>query len=365
MSVEFRVFDSDSHFIEPVDLWRHIDPAYRGRGPVAVADHGGLVVDGHSLPTVRFKGVKRWNESLRTDYRAYQARGWDPGAYLEAMAKLGVERMALFPSRGLMQVAARGLDPQLASAIVRAYNDWVAEFLVGADDRIVGIGQLDLRDVGAAIAEARRGATELGFRGFFILPEPPLPGVTLDRPYYDPLWSALEDLGLALAVHNVAGTDLGQIGADRFGDWALPRIAFAFPLEAQVALFQFLAGGICERHPNLRVVVLESGAGWLPFWLWWLDELTERYRGLDVPELSLRPSEYFRRQCFVSADLEEPTLPAVIDALGVGPIVTALDFPHPEARPGYGAFLQRADFGDDAKRRILWDNPARLYGVQP
>ena len=365
MSVEFRVFDSDSHFIEPVDLWRHIDPAYRGRGPVADADHGGLVVDGHSLPTVRFKGVKRWNESLRTDYRAYQARGWDPGAYLEAMAKLGVERMALFPSRGLMQVAARGLDPQLASAIVRAYNDWVAEFLVGADDRIVGIGQLDLRDVGAAIAEARRGATELGFRGFFILPEPPLPGVTLDRPYYDPLWSALEDLGLAVAVHNVAGTDLGQIGADRFGDWALPRIAFAFPLEAQVALFQFLAGGICERHPNLRVVVLESGAGWLPFWLWWLDELTERYRGLDVPELSLRPSEYFRRQCFISADLEEPTLPAVIDALGVGPIVTALDFPHPEARPGYGAFLQRADFGDDAKRRILWDNPARLYGIQP
>jgi len=363
MTGGFRIFDSDSHFVEPTDLWRHIDPAYRGREPIAAADHGGLVVDGRTLPTVRFKGVKRWNESLQTDYRLYHERGWDPAAYLEAMSHQGIERMALFPSRGLMQVAAWGLDPQLAAAIVRAYNDWVAEFLVEGKGQIVGIGQLDLRDVDAAIAEARRGTTELGFKAFFILPEPTLPGVTLDRPYYDPLWSTLEELDVAVAVHNVAGTGLGQIGADRFGDWALPRIAFAFPIEAQVALFQFLAGGICERHPKLRVVILEAGAGWVPFWLWWLDELTERYRGLDVPELSLRPSEYFRRQCFISAEMDEPTLPAVIDALGTDPIVTASDFPHPEATMGYGSFLSRDDVGEHAKRQILWDNPVRLYGI--
>ena len=363
MGADYRIFDSDSHFVEPVDLWRHIDPAFRGREPVSDPDHGGLVVDGRRLPTVRFKGVKRWNESLRTVYRPYQERGWDPTAYLAAMSDQGIERMALFPSRGLMQVAAWGLDPHLAAAIVRAYNDWVAGFLAEGNGQIVGIGQLDLRDVDAAITEARRGATELGFKAFFILPEPALPGVTLDRPYYDPLWSTLEELGVAIAVHNVAGHGLAQLGADRFGDWALPRIAFAFPLEAQVALFQFLAGGICERHPDLRVVILEAGAGWVPFWLWWLDELTERYAGLDVPELSLRPSEYFRRQCFISAEMEEPTLPAVIDALGTDPIVTASDFPHPEGTMGYGSFLARGDVGDDAKRRILWDNPLRLYGV--
>jgi len=119
-----------------------------------------------------------------------------------------------------------------------------------------------------------------------------------------------------------------------------------------VALFQFLAGGICERHPKLRVVILEAGAGWVPFWLWWLDELTERYRGLDVPELSLRPSEYFRRQCFISAEMDEPTLPAVIDALGTDPIVTASDFPHPEATMGYGSFLDRDDVGEHAKRQV-------------
>ena len=149
-----------------------------------------------------------------------------------------------------------------------------------------------------------------------MLPEPPLPGVTLERAYYDPLWSTLEELDVALALHNVAGTGLGQIGADRFGQWALPRVAAAFPLESQLTLFSFLVGGICDRHPGLRVVVLESGAGWLPFWLWWLDELYERYEGLDCDSLSMPPSDLFRRQCFISAEMEEPTVRAVVDALG-------------------------------------------------
>jgi predicted TIM-barrel fold metal-dependent hydrolase len=232
-------------------------------------------------------------------------------------------------------------------------------------DRLVGMGQLDLRDAGAAATEARRTVTELGMHGFFVLPEPPLPGVTLERAYYDPLWSTLEELDVPLALHNVAGTGLPQLGADRFGDWALPRIAFAFPLEAQMTLFSILIGGICDRHPNLRVVVLESGAGWLPFWLWWLDELYERYVGLDCEELSAIPSELFRRQCFVSAEMEEPDLRRVVDALGVGSIVTAADFPHPEGTfpDGVREFLARGDLTDAEKQAICWDNPRRLYGI--
>ena len=361
------MFDVDSHFMEPPDLWRDLmEPEYRDRAPVGDADRGGLTVDGdRRFPTLRWKRMASLNADWAGAYGRYDERGWDPEAYIMAMDDQGIDRMALFPSRGLMQVAPWGLDPKLAAAVVRAYNTWVAEFVAKGDGRLLGVGQLDLRDVDAAVAEARRGATELGFRAFFVLPEPPLPGVTLEREYYDPLWSVLEELDVALALHNVAGTGLGQIGADRFGEWALPRIAFAFPLETQVALFQFLVGGICERHPGLRVVVLESGAGWLPFWLWWLDELAERYEGVDVPPLSLRPSDYFRRQCFVSAEMEEPTLKYVVDALGAGNIVTASDFPHPEGTfpDGVRTFVARDDLTDATKRTILWDNPRRLYGV--
>jgi predicted TIM-barrel fold metal-dependent hydrolase len=371
VSADLPVFDADSHFMEPPDFWaEHIDPALRDRAPVGAPDRGAMTVDGdRRVPTVRWRrlagGLASLNDEWATTYRKYDERGWDPDAYVMAMDDQSIDRMALYPSRGLMQVAPWGLDPVLAAAIVRAYNDWAATFVADVPDRLFAVGQLDLRDVEAAITEARRGADELGLRAFFVLPEPPLPGVTLERAYYDPLWSALEELDVALALHNVAGTGLGQIGADRFGDWALPRIAAAFPLEAQLTLFSFLVGGICDRHPGLRVVVLESGAGWLPFWLWWLDELYERYVGLDCEELSAPPSELFRRQCFVSAEIEEPGLRAVVDALGIDCIVTASDFPHPEGSfpDGIREFVARGDLGDDEKRRILWDNPRRLYGI--
>jgi predicted TIM-barrel fold metal-dependent hydrolase len=368
---DWPVFDADSHFMEPADLWRdRLDPDLRDRAPFGSDDRGALFVDrDRRFPTVRWRsragGLATLNQEWTETYARYSSRGWDPEAYVLAMDDQGIDRMALYPSRGLMQVAAWGLDPALGAAIVRAYNDWAAAFVANVPDRLFAVGQLDLRDADRALAEARRCVEEHGFRGFFVLPEPPLPGVTLERPYYDPLWSTLDDLDVALALHNVAGTGLGQLGADRFGEWALPRIASAFPLEAQMTLFSFLIGGICDRHPGLRVVVLESGAGWLPFWLWWLDELYERYVGLDCDELSATPSELFRRQCFVSAEIEEPGLRSVIDALGVECVVTASDFPHPEGSfpDGIRDFVNRGDLSEAEKRRILWDNPRRLYGV--
>jgi uncharacterized protein len=365
------VFDADAHFMEPPDFWaEHLEPALVERGPVGSGDRGAMVVDrDRRVPTVRWRrlagGLATLNDEWATRYARYEQRGWDPEAYLMAMDDQGIDRMALYPSRGLMEVAAWGLDPKLAAAIVRASNDWAEKFVAHVPDRLLAIGQLSLRDVDGAVAEARRCAEQHGFRACFVLPEPPLPGVTLERDYYDPLWAALAELDMALALHNVAGTGLGQLGADRFGDWALPRIAAAFPLESALTLFSFLVGGICDRHPGLRVAVLESGAGWVPQWLWWLDELYERYVGLDTPELSATPGELFRRQCFVSAELEEPYLRHVLDALGADCVVTASDFPHPEGSfpDGVREFRARTDVTDTEKTAILWDNPRRLYGV--
>ena len=366
---DFPIVDVDSHFMEPPDFWaEHLEPAFRGRGPVGDPDRGGATIDGdRRFPTLTWRsrsgGLSTLNDMWAKEYARYDERGWDPEAYVIAADDQGIDQMVLYPSRGLMQVSAWGLDPALAAAIVRAYNDWAASFVAHAPDRLLAVGQLDLRDVDAAIAEARRGVEQHGFRGFFVMPEPPLPGVTLERAYYDPLWSVLEELDVALALHNVAGTGLGQIGADRFGPWALPRIAAAFPLESQLTLFSFLVGGICDRHPDLRLVVLESGAGWLPFWLWWLDELYERYEGLDCDALSASPSELFRRQCFVSAEIEEPHLDAVVNALGSGCIVTASDFPHPEGTfpNGVREFAARPDLSPTTAQAILSDNPRRLY----
>jgi len=361
-----RAFDADAHFMEPPDLWAsYIDPRFRARAPVGDPDRGGLTVDGRlRFPTLRWARMGALNERWARAYGEYERRGWDPGAYALALERQQVDHMALYPSRGLMQVAPRGLDPELAAAVTRAYNRWSADFVAGSGGRLLAIAQLDLRDASAARAEAERAAREHGTRAFFVLPEPPLPGVTLDSPYYDPLWSALEDLDAALAIHNVAGTGLGQIGADRFGTWAAPRIAFAFPLEAQLTLFSFLCGGICERHPRLRVVVLESACGWLPHWLWHLDQIAEEYGAVDLPRLGLRPSEYFRRQGFVSAEVDEPELARVAQQYGEC-IVAASDFPHPEGTfpGGVRRLCERGDLDGEQLAKILWENPLRLYGL--
>jgi len=366
MTEKLGAFDADAHFMEPADFWTdYIDPEFRDRAPVGDADRGGLTVDGRlRFPTVRWARMDTLNEQWAEAYGEWDSRGWDAPSYLEALEKQDVQHMALYPSRGLMQVAPWGLDPKLAAAVTRAYNRWSADFVSDSGGRLLAIGQLDLRDVDAAIAEANRCVREDGFRAFFILPEPPLPGVSLDRPYYDPLWSALEDLDVALSIHNVAGTGLGQIGENRFGSWAAPRVAFSFPLEAQVTLFSFLCGGICERHPRLRMAIHESGSGWLPFWLWHLDEIAEEFANVDLPKLSLKPSEYFRRQCFLSADASEPLLPHVLETVGTECIVTASDFPHPEGTfpDGIRRLEERDDIPVAAQRQILWDNPRRLYG---
>lgn len=358
----YRVIDADSHYHRIPDLRDdYIDPEFRDRLPETRPD-GVTMVDNRGMSTVQWKRMDYLNEMWDTEYGAYAERGFDPKSYLMAMEDQGVDKMALF---GVPTVGAWGLDPAVADAMVRGFNRWVADFVADTEDRVIPIGQIDLRNVDAAIREVERCVKEYGFKGFFTNTQPPIPGITLDKPYYDPLWSTFEELDVPLCLHNVAGAGHGQIGQDRFGDWAAPRVAFTFPVEMQVAFFQVLLGGMCERHPNLRVVGLESGAGWLPYILWYYDELYERYHDCDLPPMKLKPSEYFKRQCFLSAELEEPTLKYVVDYIGADNIVTACDFPHPEGPypDGVRHFIDRNGIDAEAKRKILCDNGQRLYGV--
>lgn len=359
----YRIIDADSHYHRIPDLKdTYIDPEFRDRLPTVRPD-GVTMVDGRGMSTVQFKRSDYLNDMWDTEYGKYASRGFDPKAYLMAMDDQAVDKMALF---GVPIVGAWGLDPAVADAMVRGYNRWVHDFVDQTEGRAIGIGQIDLRDVDRACKEVRHCVEEYGFRAFFTNTQPPIPGITLDRPYYDPLWSTMEEMDVALCLHNVAGAGHGQIGQDRFGDWAAARIAFTFPVEMQVAFFSILLGGVCERHPNLRVVGLESGAGWLPYLLWYYDELFERYHEVDLPPMELKPSEYFRRQCFISAELEEPTLPHVMDLLGADNVVVGSDFPHPEGPypDGIRVFVDGNAISADDKRKILCDNPRRLYGVE-
>ena len=126
----------------------------------------------------------------------------------------------------------------------------------------------------------------------------------------------------------------------------------------------FVGGGILEKHPSLRVAFLEANCSWLPWLLWRLDDGHEREVDVYMPELTLKPSELFKRQCWVSIEPDEGPAKYTIDWIGSNQIVFSTDYPHGDSRypESVAAFLEMG-IPDEDKRKILWDNCARFYKV--
>jgi predicted TIM-barrel fold metal-dependent hydrolase len=278
------------------------------------------------------------------------------------MATDGIGTVALYPTFGLMIQGVTEREPALA--LCRAVNDWTAAYCEHDSTRLLGVGTLPLTDAGDAFAEARRCVEELGFRGVWRRPEHVDGLPRLQDAAYEPLWSYLEEADVAFAIHpGMSGLVPYDELRRRFDDYFTPLHAAHFVVEHLLALTTFVAYGILERHPGLRVAFLESGAAWAPPYLHRLDEHAELF-GFERGGLALRPSEYFARQCFVSVEDAEPGLAAVLDQYPDS-VVFASDYPHADGTfPGSTTSLLETDALDDAaRRRVLADNARQLYGL--
>jgi predicted TIM-barrel fold metal-dependent hydrolase len=221
------------------------------------------------------------------------------------------------------------------------------------------------REPVAAAEEAGRAA-ELDLVGVTVRPNH-FGGEYLDHESWTPLYRTLEETGGVLAIHEALGVRAGvTIGSDRFSGFAA-RHACSHPLEQMNAAVAMFLGGVCERHPTLRVAFLESGTGWLPYWLARLDDHHEWMHDTETASLSLKPSEYFDRQCAISSDPEDVLAPFVIDSVGADHVFWASDFPHPDATfPGaVDEFLEKTEkVADGDLRAVLWDTPVKFYGLE-
>jgi predicted TIM-barrel fold metal-dependent hydrolase len=366
----FQVFDSDMHVLEPVDLWeRYIDPAFRSRAPrgsSASPMDVGVVVDGVNafrlsgrIAQVSFQdGLGRFAVDIE--------RGFDAKAQLRAMDAEGIDVTVLYPSRGLFVNSIAGMDPAFSSAIARAYNDWLADFCAAGDPRrMFGAAMLPVQDVDAAVREARRTVEHLGFKAVFLRPNPPQPGVYWHHRRFDPLWAVIQELGVPVGFHEGVASRMPTVGSDRFDDdhFALQH-ACSHSMEQMLAVEAMTLGGVLARFPALRVAFLEGNGSWLPFWLWRLDEHWENPGRRENPDLGLRPSEYFRRQCWVSIECDESPARAAVEACGAESFVFSTDYPHYDTKyPEATARFLELPLDQASKRKILWDNCARLYGI--
>ncbi len=391
-----KVVDGDGHVIEPPDLWSarmdekrwgdwipHLDAdgtlwvggEIRGRGPDTVHQIAELA----DIPEEEVvAALDETNASLG------RAGGYDPKARLEDMDRDGLDVAVLYPTSGLFFGPLDPIkalhDTRFVLACQQAYNDWLAEYCSAAPDRLFGIGAVPLQDIDLAVEEAERVVKVLGLKGVFIRPSPYVDELPLSHRVYDPFWAAVSELGVPISLHPAVHVDTPgacrklnlvrsnpnlsvanaavtpEYGGSGFGQ------AIGNAVDMIVSMGRLLMGGVCERFPKLNFIFLESGGGWCATQLERMDEQCEEFP-LERRWLSMMPSDYFRRQCYVSFDPEEWNLAASAEWIGPERILWASDYPHPEYSEDVLEELMEnlSPLSPADQRKILSENAVRAY----
>ena len=371
----YKIMDSDMHVMEPADLWPcYLEPEFQAFAPIGrtsenvrdlglifpsdeVADpigsrsHRSILENGHNYAR---------NQEL---YAEHSRRGWTTECQLEAMDNEGLDVAVLFPSRGLHALDRPGRDPRFAAAIARAYNNWMFDFCAPDTKRLLGAGMISVFDIDDAVKESRRVVNELGFRAVFIRANV-VNNHNWHDLYYEPLWEALEDLDIPVGFHEALSGGVRRSGEHFMPNIGLRRI-YGQPFENMTAMASFLCAGVLERHPRLKVAFLEANCSWAPWLLWRMDEHYELEGDIFMPELKMAPSEYFKRQCYVSVEPDETPVRHMIEDFGADQLVFSTDYPHGDSRyPNAVSRFLELPLEREAKQKILWDNCAKFYAVK-
>ena len=335
MSRVYNVIDADGHILEPLDLWdKYMDPKYRDRAPRLVVDpktgkekldvEGQLLGSQQGMGGIGGVGARQGAvKAAEMKYNEGRPGGFDPHKRIPDMDADGIDAVFLYPSLGLFSGAIH--DPQLAAAVCRAYNRWLADYCKPYPDRLFGVAMLPLQDVDLAIAEMRFAKKELGFRGGFLRPNP-YDGKMINHPDFEPFWSAAEDLDFSIGFHEGASSGMPTVGVDRFEGRGAQHI-ISHTMEMMLACLAVIWGGVCEKYPKIRIGFLESGGGWIAPWL---DRMDRHFddQGFNDSGLKTRPSDLFRRNCWISFEPVEGSLKVLADYVGPNKIMWATDYPH-------------------------------------
>jgi predicted TIM-barrel fold metal-dependent hydrolase len=342
------VIDADQHLFEPRTMWAdHADPTDRDLALAIVDDDAGnawlrwqgrriglahVTVPGQPDDVGEQQRRARAGEPPRARYdEALPADFWEPGPRLARLDQLGVDAAVCFPNYGLLW--ERELADDLPAVLVnlRAWNRWAVEVATDGRGRLHPVGHVTLRDLDWLERELRALATG-GVRAAMVAPGL-VDGRALSDPSLDRAWGAFLAHGITPVFHVANQTRLfGDAWYESDPDQSLPVFTSVFLwVPAAVAIADLVLNGVLERHPDLRVGVMELSAVWLPMFVMFLDggyDFTRRLNGTTLAELPLRPSEYVRRQVRVAAfSFERPRHLA----RDVGDVFMACsDWPHSE-----------------------------------
>ena len=326
----------DSHFIEPEDLWRANLPAkFAELMPRSVVDEDGshetVFVDGQSFR-------RKLPGQAQKEFMEASSRAPGAGDVAKRMIDLdqeGVWAEVVFPSLGMWNSCFHTADA--VKAAMRVSNDWAKAELADKSPRLLPTAQVSMLSIPDAVEELERTA-ELGFRSVFMPTQPPHMLPDYNRDDWEPLWAAAEAANMVIAFH--IGTDpidLASGGAPGFvyrgpGGAVLNYTETTF--SGQRAAMKMVASGALDRHPNLKVLISEGGATWVPFLG---DRMNEGYRQhhmMTKPKLSRSPKEILMSQVYASFQHDE-TAVATVTAMGYQNVMWGSDYPHMEGTYGH------------------------------
>jgi predicted TIM-barrel fold metal-dependent hydrolase len=417
---QFPVFDGDSHVVEPPELWtRYLEPEYRTLGKHALWREEGtlnsyLKVNGRvfrdsmnsNLPRhAIWKPGMTWDDvgALDPSRRHPMTPGAsDPTARLSDMDAMGVDQALLYPTwfaEGFHLVE----DPDVARALSRAYNDWIADFCAAAPKRLFAAAMVPLQNMDYAIDELRRIAKTACFRAAFIRPMF-LEGHYFTHPCYDPLWAELESLDLTAAVHPAAGlwnpewtshsqfiekvkermtkSAFGAVGGggpfagggteQTFSLTAVPSLGhplspiLSYWLDNHMFVAAALIGfTVMQRYPNMRVAVAHGKASWM-------EEVLEKMEASTrtIPLLHLYPvrtdtEEMWREgHVMLGFDAEERLIQKLPEQFA-DKIIWGSRYPHHDTTSAWDAIhaLSAARVAESTMAQMLGGNAADQFRV--
>ena len=379
------LIDVDSHIAEPADLFNgeYMDPNWRGASPFRYVRYtddvgatrtrllfgGGFLLDNAAY--MNSTGVPF--AKLLAGITLGDRGGWDVKQRLADMDVAGITHQLVNPSAA---VAMGDIgDVPLATAMCRAYNDFVTDHCADGEGRVHANMLLPWQDLDAAEAELRRIADRDCCRGIIIRPAPAYPSGFIADPAFDRLYSAIAERELALVVHGTPSL-AGPVGAvaNHFRQgkphmhWMLYQAMLGFPFEAWLTFAQLMFEGTLDKHPTLKVVLTESHGGWMVTALERMDEYvagTQAFRATYDRSLDALPSEYFARQCFIVFEGDEIGLKYAAEHIA-NSMVWALDYPHADCAfpEGTEEFLANlAKLPEPLQKAVSWDNAARAFNL--
>ncbi|MFQ4144870.1 amidohydrolase family protein [Chlorogloeopsis sp. ULAP02] len=346
----YQILDADAHTIEPIEIWKqYLNPRFKSFAP---------------LPNLTIKGAKIYHKiSNQVKSKISLVNNFDAESQVKAMKQMGIDISFIYPSYALWLLAIDTMPPELAQEFVLAYNNWLRDFCSYDPQILRGAGTVNLHNPEDMVPELNR-IVKFGWTAVCMFPNP-VKGRLLNNPAYEPFWAECEKLGIAVGIHTVAHCRLPTTGADRF-ETHFSMHACAHPMEQMMALLALIEGGVLERYPKLKVGFLESGCGWLPYWLWRLDKEYEELYWEVKDNVKMKPSEYFRRQCFIEIEPTEPYISEIISYIGENNLIFGSDYPHLDHDPNVvkKAVALEEHLSPEIVKKILWDNPARFYGIE-